>query len=162
MRRMLQDYGAVALLVIAVLVLFGRHSGGPSAEDAAPAISVPDLDGTNVELADLAGSNVVLNFWASWCGPCKAEIPEFAEFAKANPDVKVIGVAVDSGSTEDIEHAAKTFGISYRVAVADPGIVSRYQVSSLPTTVIIDKTGRVKSAHVGMLSREGLEAALRE
>jgi thiol-disulfide isomerase/thioredoxin len=161
MRRMLKDYGAVALLVIAVLVLFGRRPGGPDLHDAAPEISVPDLQGGTVELADLVGSTVVLNFWASWCGPCRQEIPEFSAFAKDHPQVHVIGVAVDSGSAADVERAAKSFGIDYRVAVGDSSIMQRYKVSSLPTTVIIGADGKVKASHVGMLNRKGLEAALR-
>jgi len=161
MRRLLKDYGAVALLVIAVLVLFGRRPGGPDLHDAAPEISVPDLQGGTVELAELVGSPVVLNFWASWCGPCRQEIPEFTAFAKEHPEVQLIGVAVDSGSAADVERAAKSFGISYRVAVGDSSIMQRYKVSSLPTTVIIGPDGKVKASHVGMLNRKGLEAALR-
>src|SRR4029079_13821132 len=64
MRRMLKDYGAVALLLMAVLVLFGRRPGRPDAQATAPEISVPDLQGATVQLADLAGTPVVLNFWA--------------------------------------------------------------------------------------------------
>jgi thiol-disulfide isomerase/thioredoxin len=161
MRRMLKDYGAVVLLVVAVLVLFGRRPGGPDLHEAAPAISLRDLEGGTIELAELAGTPIVLNFWASWCAPCRQEIPEFTAFAKEHPQVQVIGVAVDSGSAEDVERAAKSFGISYRVAVADSGIVQRYGVSSLPTTVVIGADGNVKASHVGMLNRKGLEAALR-
>ena len=161
MRRLLKDYGAIALLVIAVLVLFGRRPGGPDLHADAPAISVPDLEGGPVELAELAGSPVVLNFWASWCGPCRQEIPEFTAFAKEHPQVQVIGVAVDSGNAAAVEQAAKSFGITYRVAVGDSAIMQRYGVRSLPTTVIIGADGKVKASHVGMLNRKGLEAALR-
>ena len=157
---MLKDYGAVALLVIAVLVLFGRRPGGPDSQAAAPEISVPDLQGGTVELADLAGTPVVLNFWASWCGPCRQEIPEFSAFAQDHPQVHVIGVAVDSGGAAEVERAAKSFGITYRVAVGDSSIMQRYNVSNLPTTVIIGADGKVKGSHVGMLNRQGLEAAL--
>jgi hypothetical protein len=74
--------------------------------------------------------------------------------------VHVIGVAVDSGGAAEVERAAKSFGITYRVAVGDPSIMQRYNVSNLPTTVIIGADGKVKGSHVGMLNRQGLEAAL--
>ena len=161
MRRLLKDYGAVVLLVVAVLVLFARRPGGPGLHEAAPPISIPDLQGANVELAEMIGSPIVLNFWASWCGPCRQEIPEFSAFAKEHPEVQVIGVAVDSGNAAAVEQAAKSFGITYRVAVGDSAIMQRYGVRSLPTTVIIGADGNVKSSHVGMLNRKGLEAVLR-
>jgi thiol-disulfide isomerase/thioredoxin len=161
MRRMLKDYGAIALLVIAVIVLFGRRPGGPDLHTDAPPISVPDLEGASVELADLLGSPIVLNFWASWCGPCRTEIPEFNAFAKDHPEVQVIGVGVDSGDAAAVARAAESFGITYRVAVGDSAIMQRYGVRSLPTTVIIGADGKVKASHVGMLNRRGLEAALR-
>jgi thiol-disulfide isomerase/thioredoxin len=160
MRQMLKDYGAVLLLALAVVLLFGRRGGAPDLPDLAPELSVPDLEGANVALADLRGAPVVLNFWASWCGPCRQEIPAFSAFAAEHPDVHVIGVAVDSGDRDAIEKAARSFGISYRVAVADRGVVSRYGIETLPTTVIIDADGKVKSAHVGTLSKASLVAAL--
>jgi len=124
--------------------------------------SLQDVDGRSVSLSDFRGQTVVLNFWATWCGPCRAEIPAFSAFSKANPDIPVLGISVDDASPKVIKRAAKSLGITYPVLIATPQLKKQYNVSSLPMTVIVDVTGQVKDVHIGMMLKSQLELAVKE
>lgn len=159
---MLKDWG-FALVVGALVYLLARWWGGrpPEIQSAAPSFEVAMLDGSVLRSESLRGQTVVLNFWASWCAPCRAEIPEFSRFAKEHPEISVVGVAVDSGGAADVRAAADRFGITYPVAVADSGIQRAYGVSALPTTVVIGPEGDVRFTQVGPMSARDLVAATR-
>ena len=160
--RMLKDWGLallIAAVVFGVLRLLPQQSQ-PDLPPDAPALRLPGLDGTVFNLSDHAGETVVLNFWATWCGPCKQEIPAFAEVAEANPDVVLVGVAVDSGAPAAIRSKAEEWGITWPVVVEDGSATRAYDVSVLPTTVVIGPDGEVRSAHVGAMSAAQLQAAL--
>ena len=151
-RRLATLAGQLALFG-AIALLFQTGLGwwrAPSLPDQAPAFNLPDLDGTPVALSDFAGRTVVLNFWATWCPPCRVEIPSFRRFASNNPDVVVLGVAVD-GEVEALRQAQKKLGINYPVIRADAATIAAYQVRSLPTTVVVRGDGTVRSAYAGML-----------
>jgi len=129
-------------------------------EGPAPAFTLATLDDGDIRLSNLNGSAVVLNFWASWCGPCRAEMPDLIRFAQDYPDVQMLGVAVDSGSDVDIARAADRFGITWPVGPASSAIKSDYGVSVLPTTVVIDGKGNLRYRHVGQLYYTDLVSAL--
>ena len=132
----------------------------PNLPDQAPEWSLKNLQGEVVSLKDFRGKTVVLNFWATWCGPCKMEIPTFSEFAQENPDIPVLGIAVD-GSPELLRRASKKLNIMYPVLIADEDVQSNYKVRNLPTTVIVDPTGKVKDVHVGVMFGPQLKWATR-
>ena len=102
----------------------------------------------------------MLNFWATWCAPCRLEAPSFAAFADANPDVVVLGLAEDRDVAR-VRRVAKELGITYPVASAPREVLSAYGVDTFPTTVIIDPDGSVRTAHVGILTRPQLWAMTR-
>ena len=95
MIRMLKDWGVAIALGVAVYLMIGWLSPSMELPEEAPPISVKTLDGTAWSLEQHAGKTVVLNFWATWCGPCKKEIPDFSRFADDHPDVPVIGISLD-------------------------------------------------------------------
>ena len=130
----------------------------PDLPDIAPDFTLKNLQGEDVQLQDYRGKTVVLNFWAHWCGPCRSEIPAFRNFAQENPDIPVLGISVD-GRMKDVQKYAKQLGIDYTVLVGDSKIQNLYNISSLPTTVIVDPEGKVKKAHVGMMFETQLEWA---
>jgi cytochrome c biogenesis protein CcmG/thiol:disulfide interchange protein DsbE len=125
----------------------------------APAISVPNLDGgPRVTLAALRGHPVVLNFWASWCEPCKKETPQVVAFANAHPAVDVVGIAVNDRPADSRRFARKE-GVRYTLG-SDPeaDVASEYGVKALPVTVVIDSEGRVAKTIFGATDARQLSA----
>lgn len=131
--------------------------GGKAAKgSAAPEFALKDADGRTVNLADYKGKVVLLNFWATWCGPCKIEIPWFMEFEKQYKDrgFAVLGVSMDEGGWEDVKPFLAKQPLNYRVLLGDPKTADLYGgVASLPTTFVIDRGGRITSTHVGLVSK---------
>jgi len=122
----------------------------PSFDGPAPDFALKDLAGQEVHLSDYKGRTVILNFWATWCAPCRAEIPSFSAFASKHPEIAVLGVAAD-GTPGQLKAAAKSFGITYPVLIGDPATLRAYQIGSFPTTVVIGPDGDVRTAHVGLM-----------
>ena len=151
MLQRVKDWSIALLIAAVIALLIGRPSGGPSLSEAAPPLALTTLDGAPLRLADHQGQTVVLNFWASWCGPCRQEVPEFSRFAKAHTDIPVWGLAVDSGDASAVRQSARQFGIDYTVAVSDDATVSAYGIRAFPTTVIVGEEGGVEYAHAGLM-----------
>ncbi len=158
-RGLIKDWGIA--LAVAVVVFVGWSLLRPSvpSSGSAPIFTLKDLDGAEVRLADLQGAVVVLNFWATWCGPCRAEIPELSAFAQAHPDVILLGISVDERLTAPaVKRHAERLGVTYRVLHDPNGDASDlYRVHTLPTTVVIDAEGNIQATHMGTVTKRGLE-----
>ena len=156
MRRFFADW-TMALLAAAALFLavsVWMRSAAPTEADRLPELR--DLDGVRFTIDELRGQKVVLNFWASWCGPCRAEMPEIARFHRDYPEIPVIGLAVDSGDEAKVRGAAQALSMSWRVALADTRLTRAWAVETLPTTVILDKNGDTKTVIRGLVSYDVL------
>lgn len=148
------EWGGWLVLGVILLQVVGSLRA-PDLPDAAPDFALPDLHGQTVSLSDLRGQTVVLNFWATWCGPCRVEIPSFSAFADANPDITVLGIAAD-GPVPKLRKSATELGITYPVLVGDRDVLARYGVTTFPTTVVVGPDGEVRAAHTGMMFRPQL------
>ncbi len=127
---------------------------------AAPQFLLKDGDGRTVQLSDYRGKVVLLNFWATWCGPCKLEIPWFMEFERKYKDrgFAVVGISMDDDGWNAIRPFMREEGMNYRVLLGNDSVAQLYGgVDSLPTTFIIDREGKIAAVHVGLVSKSSYE-----
>lgn len=148
--------------------LMGLPSFIPSAQaadvsapsKAAPSWELKDLDGKTVKSSDFDGKVVILDFWATWCPPCKAEIPGFVELQKQYGDkgLVVIGVSLDEQGPAVVKPFMKQLGMNYPVVMGDAKIVQDFGgIEGIPTTFIIDRSGNIVAGHVGYVAKETFE-----
>jgi len=122
----------------------------------APDFNLKDADGKPVKLSDYRGKVVLLNFWATWCGPCKIEIPWFMDFEQTYKDKNfaVLGVSLDEDGWDAVKPYIQQKKINYRVMIGTEQVAQLYgDVDSLPTTFLIDREGRVAAVHIGLVSK---------
>ena len=123
----------------------------------APDFSVKDENGATVKLADYRGKVLLLNFWATWCGPCKIEIPWFMQFEQQykNKGFEVLGVAMDDDGWKAVKPYASDHKMNYRVVLGNDSMATAYGgVDALPTTFIINQDGKILTSHVGLVNRD--------
>jgi cytochrome c biogenesis protein CcmG/thiol:disulfide interchange protein DsbE len=127
---------------------------------AAPDFTLKDAQGAAVKLSDYRGKVVLLNFWATWCGPCKVEMPWFVEFEKTYRDrgFAVLGISMDDDGWKSVKPYIGAQKITYRVVVGDDALSKLYGgIDSLPTTFLIDRNGRIAAMHTGLVGKGDYE-----
>ncbi len=149
-------------LVIALFASSPVFSVGSPAQSAAPDFKVKDLNGKEHTLAEYKGKVLFLNFWATWCPPCRAEVPDFVEAYKAFKDqgLEILGISVDEGGVEAVKPFASKYKVNYPLAMVTEQIYLDYQPGAyIPTTFLIDKSGRIRDKIVGQINKEAFLAA---
>jgi peroxiredoxin len=124
---------------------------------AAPDFKLKDSSGATVQLSDYRGKVVLLNFWATWCGPCKMEIPWFVQFEQQykNKGFAVVGVSMDDDGWNAVKPYIAEKKVNYRVVLGTDSVASLYGgIDALPTTFVIDREGRIQATHVGLINRD--------
>jgi len=119
----------------------------------APDFTLQDISGKEVSLSDFKGKVIILNFWATWCPPCRKEIPVFIELYKKYKDegLVIIGISLDREGEKVLIPFVKKFGINYPVLIGTKKVVDAYGgIRGIPTTFIIDKKGKIRKKHIGL------------
>jgi cytochrome c biogenesis protein CcmG/thiol:disulfide interchange protein DsbE len=132
----------------------------------APHFTLPDVDGGNAMLADYSGRVLLLNFWATWCGPCKVEMPWFVDFEDrfADEGFAVVGVSLDEPGWDIVRPFLERQPLNYRIALADtPERLAPFgETYVLPKTWLIDREGRIAAEHIGLVDFDSIESQIRE
>ena len=126
-----------------------------------PDFSLKSLDGREVTKASLKGEPVVLNFFASWCTNCRAEIPELKQVASGSK-ARVVGIALDETGEETVKPFVQSQGINYPVLIGDQETFQQFNGVAIPYTIVLDGSQRIVKIYRGHAAREELEAALRQ
>ena len=146
-----------------------RRPGGASARltqsAIAPDFSLESLDGATTRLSDFRGKAVLLNFWATWCGPCKIEMPWFVDLQKkyAAQGLQIVGVAMDDASKQDIAKFAKDMGVNYPILIGKESVGDQYGgVPALPETFLIGRDGKIVDKIIGLKGKGEIEESIKK
>jgi cytochrome c biogenesis protein CcmG/thiol:disulfide interchange protein DsbE len=140
-----------------------NNSASPSSQikgKPAPEFSLESLEGQTVHLADFRGKAVLLNFWATWCQPCKIEMPWLEQMQQQyGPEgLQIVGIAMDDASKEDIAKFTKEMGVNYPILLGKESVGDAYGgVQFLPSTFFIDRNGKIVDRVFGLKSRSEIE-----
>lgn len=160
----------VVAMVISVMLVFGiqrahkaRISGPPGKLQGQPApdFTLNTLDGKTMKLSDFHGKAVLLNFWATWCEPCKVEMPWFVDLQNkyGAQGLQILGVAMDDASPHEIQSFAQKLGVNYPVLLGKEEVGTEYGgLEYLPSTFYIDRNGKIVDHVFGLVSRSEIEA----
>ncbi len=164
----------VVAFVVALMLYVGYHkarrSGGSlttrlTQSSPAPDFSLESLDGKTTRLSDFRGKAVLLNFWATWCGPCKIEMPWFVDFQKqyGSQGLQIVGVAMDDASKEDIGKFARDMGVNYPILIGKEAVGDQYGgIPGLPETFLIARDGKIVDKIIGLRGKAEIEDAIKE
>jgi thiol-disulfide isomerase/thioredoxin len=162
--------GALIVGALAVTYTFAPTSGQlqlipVEKRVAAVDFKLTDSDGKEVKLSDYKDRVVLLNFWATWCGPCEVEIPWFKEFEQTYKDrgFAVLGVSEDDDGWPAVRPYMKALKMNYRVALDAGKLPPPYKnIEALPTTFLVDRQGRVAVTHTGLVGKNVYQAGLEQ
>ena len=131
---------------------------------AAPAYELPDLDGKTVKNTDFLGKVVILDFWATWCPPCRMEVPHFVRLQSEYRDqgLEIVGLSLDAGGARDVRPFADEYKVNYTMLIASDKTAESYGgVVGIPTTFVIDRKGTIVRKFVGYTPPEAFEAVIK-
>ena len=164
----------VVIVVVVVMVISAAHMHHRRAAGAvqgngvgtvAPDFTLTTLDGKQVKLSDYRGKAVLLNFWATWCGPCKVEIPWFMDLEKqySSQGLVVLGVAMDDDGKNSVSKFAKEMKIDYTVVLGNDDVADQYGgVAGLPTTFYVDRNGKIVKKVEGLAGESDIEDGIKQ
>jgi peroxiredoxin len=123
----------------------------------APDFALKNLEGNEIRLSDLKGKIVFINFWATWCGPCRVEVPAFIELQKeyGAENLAILGISLDQGDLSVVAEFAKSYNVNYEILYANAEVVNSYGgIRSIPTTFVVDRDGYLRDRLVGFPGKD--------
>ncbi|KMY49681.1 TlpA disulfide reductase family protein [Peribacillus loiseleuriae] len=149
----------VVLIAVAIVQAMEPRSGLDTGQKA-PDFELETLSGEKVKLSDYQGKKVMLNFWATWCGPCREEMPDMETFAKGLGKDTVI-LAINLDPQNDVQTFVDEMGVTFPILLDSQNIKNavnkRYKVAAMPTTYFIDSEGLISRKHIGQVSLQSME-----
>ncbi|MFJ7509524.1 TlpA disulfide reductase family protein [Peribacillus simplex] len=169
LKKIIASVALLSLITVAIVQAMDNESKKNDEKDAlgglkiganAPNFSLKTLDGKQVELSDYKGKKVMLNFWATWCPPCKKEMPDMEKYAQqAGDDVVVLAVNIDPEN--DVQSFVDDNGITFTIPLdsqsAENPVNERYKILSIPTTYFIDKEGIIRNKVISAMQLKDME-----
>src|SRR5712692_9740143 len=164
----------VVAFVVALMLYVGLHMARRSGRlstpritrsTVAPDFSLESLEGKTMRLSDFRGKAVLLNFWATWCGPCKIEMPWFVELQNqyGREGLQVVGVAMDDASKEDIAKFAKDMGVNYPILIGKESVGDQYGgIPALPESFFIGRDGKIMDKIIGLKGKSEIEDSVKK
>jgi thiol-disulfide isomerase/thioredoxin len=162
-KEMVQVKRIVVLFIVVIALLAGCKDRGGRADTAASDFSLKDMNGKTVRLSDYKGKVVLLEFWATWCPPCRASVPGLEKLHKAYKDkgLVLLAVTMDMGGDDEVRSYIKESGITYTVLKGTEDVATKYQVRSIPMMLVLGKDGKIAKRYIGMGSDEDLETDIK-
>ncbi len=151
---------AAAAMVLFSLLFVNNARSDDSDYPQAPEFNLEDLNGNTHTLAEYEGKVIFLNFWATWCPPCRQEIPGFVELYEQYKDdgMVILGISLDQKGEAVVNSFADKTKINYPLTMATQAVMEDYQPGQyIPATIVIDKEGRIRDRHVGYLAKNDME-----
>ncbi len=156
---------ATPLRLFAAALAFSLAAPVASEARQAPAFTVKTLDGKPLKLSDLRKRPVILDFWATWCGPCRASMPHLSTMQTRyeKQGLAVIGLSVDETSAQSVKKFASTLGVKFTLAMANDEVLDAYgPIRSIPTTFFINRKGEIVRRVVGYIDGDTMEDYVKE
>ena len=154
-------------LMVAALCLLSTactHKPSPaSIGKPAPDFSLADANGAPIRLSAYRGKVVLLDFWATWCGGCKTEIPWYVEFQSKYRDagLSAIGVSMDADGWKSVKPFLAEHNLNYAVVIGNDELGERFGLLNMPLTLLIDRNGRIAESHAGVVDKDNFESKIR-
>lgn len=130
----------------------------------APNFDLTSTDGKNIKLSDYRGKVVIVDFWATWCPPCRKGIPDLIDLQKQfKKNLVVIGISLDQDTKSDVVPFVKKYGINYPVVYGTNQVIMDYgSINAIPTSFVINKEGKIVDKHVGLVPKSEYESKIKE
>jgi|SRR5208283_130344 len=150
----------IAIVPVVLLILLPRENSNPKGDvkpagtrQLMPDFTLKDMSGSAWQLSAHRGDVVLVNFWASWCSPCRAETPGLIRIAAnyGRKGVAIAGISMDEGGAAPVRRFLRDFGVNYPVMMPDSRLLLAREVENLPTTFLIDRQGRIARTYVGQV-----------
>lgn len=148
------------LLIVAALFVWQVVGRSINANSGAPDFTLKNQHGEKISLSDYRGKVVILNFWATWCPPCKAEVPGFVKMYNEHKDdgLVILGVSLDRDGWQSVAPFIRNHQVSYPVVIGNRDVVDAYgNIQSIPTTFVLDKQGKIQRKYVGLRDEKVFE-----